>query len=128
MRNVPDGLAVMFSLPIGCGRTPAISQFETTQPMATSVDFQHRHVDELALAASLAAKQRGGDRVGRGDAAHRVGDRIADAQRRRLRVAGDAHHAGQPLDDLVVGRIEPQRPVLAEARDRAIDQVGLDAP
>ena len=47
--------------------------------------LQHRHVDELALAGALAAKQRGADRVGRGDAAHRVGDRIADAQRRRLR-------------------------------------------
>ncbi len=38
VRNAPDGLAVMFSLPSGCGRTPAISQFDTTQPIATSVD------------------------------------------------------------------------------------------
>ena len=38
VRNVPDGLAVMFSLPIGSALTPAISQFETAQPMATSVD------------------------------------------------------------------------------------------
>ena len=38
VRNVPEGLAVMFSLPSGCGRTPAISQLETTQPIATSVD------------------------------------------------------------------------------------------
>ena len=35
VRNVPEGLAVMFSLPMGCGFTPAISQLETAQPMAT---------------------------------------------------------------------------------------------
>src|SRR6266508_976665 len=34
--NVPEGLAVMFSFPMGCGFTPATSQFETAQPMATS--------------------------------------------------------------------------------------------
>ena len=28
----------MFSLPSACGRTPAISQFDTTQAMATMVD------------------------------------------------------------------------------------------
>ena len=37
VRNAPDGAALMFSLPIGVGRTPAISQFETAQPIATSV-------------------------------------------------------------------------------------------
>ena len=35
---LPDGLAVMFSLPMGSGFTPAISQFETAHPMATSED------------------------------------------------------------------------------------------
>ena len=35
--NAPDGAALTFSLPIGVGRAPAISQFETAQPMATSV-------------------------------------------------------------------------------------------
>ncbi len=37
VRKAPDGAALMFSLPIGTGRTPAISQFETAQPIATSV-------------------------------------------------------------------------------------------
>ena len=36
--NAPDGLAVKFSLPIGTGGWPAISRFETIQPMLTSVE------------------------------------------------------------------------------------------
>ena len=56
----------------------------------------------------------------------RVGDRIADAQRRALGVAGDAHHAGQALDDLVVGGRVAHRAFLAEAGDRAIDQARVD--
>ena len=40
----------------------------------------------------------------------------------RLRGAGDAHHAGQALDDLVVGGGLAHRPGLAEAADRAVDQ------
>ena len=35
--NAPDGAAVMFSLPIGVGWMPAISQFDTAQPIVTSV-------------------------------------------------------------------------------------------
>jgi len=37
-------------------------------------------------------------------------------------IAGDAHHPGHALDDLVVGREVSQRAVLAEAGDRAVDQ------
>jgi len=87
--------------------------------------FQHGDVDEFPLPRPLAANERRGNGEGGGHAAHRIGDRIADPQWRRLRVAGDAHHPAQPLDDLIVGRIEPQRSVLAEAGDRAVDDVIL---
>ena len=52
----------------------------------------------------------------------RVADREADPQRRGLRRAGDAHHAGQALDDLVVGGRLAHRAGLAEAADRAVDE------
>ena len=88
--------------------------------------FQHGNVDEFPLPRPLAANERRRNGEGGGHAAHRIGDRIADPQWRRLRVAGDAHHPAQPLDDLIVGGIEPQRSVLAEAGDRTVDDVALD--
>ena len=83
MRNVPDGLAVMFSLPIGLGFTPAISQLETAQPIATSVDSSIETSMNSPLPVRAALDEGGGDGEGGGDAAHRVGDRIADAQAAR---------------------------------------------
>src|SRR6266446_4954128 len=115
--NVPDGAAVMFSLPSGCGRTPAISQLETCRPMVTSVASS---MDTSMN--SPAPHQRRRDRKCRGQAADGVGDRIADPQRRGVCVAGHAHDARQPLYDLVIGRIVLERPVLPETRYGAVDK------
>ena len=74
---------------LGTGRTPAISQFETAQPIATSVASSIEFdVDRLARAA--APIERGGDREGRVVPHHRVADRIADAQRRGVRAQANA--------------------------------------
>lgn len=40
-----------------------------------------------------------------------------------MRVAGHAHHAGAPLDDLVVGGCRREWAALPEAADRAVDEV-----
>ncbi|MNL23785.1 hypothetical protein D3C87_1451880 [compost metagenome] len=86
--------------------------------------FQHRHIEEIALGAR-GVRQRRRDGEGRRDAADGVGDRIAHAVRRGFGVAGDAHHARHALDDLVVGGQVRERAVLAEARDRAVDQARI---
>src|SRR3712207_2051518 len=65
--------------------------------------LQHGDVDVAPRPGSARAEEGGGDREGGGQPAHRVGDGVAHAQRRRGRVPGDAHHAGGALDDLVVG-------------------------
>ena len=85
VRNVPDGLAVMFSLPIGAGFTPAISRFETAQPMATREDSSMETSMKLALPGSLAPEQRRRDRKRGGNAAHRVGNGVADPRARIAR-------------------------------------------
>ena len=69
-----------------------------------------------------------GDRKRRGDSAERIRDRIARAQRSTALVAGDTHRTGQALDDLVVGRRIFHRTVLAEPRDRAIDERWIVLP
>src|SRR5689334_16606454 len=85
--------------------------------------FQHRYIDDLALAAALAPVERRRDRKSRRDAAHGVGNRVADAQGCGLAISSHAHHAGQSLHDLIVGRIELEWTVLAKSGDCAIDQV-----
>src|SRR5262245_27349862 len=85
--------------------------------------LQHRDIDELALAAALAPKQRRSDCKSSRDASHGVGHRIADPQRRRLLISGYAHDAREALNDLVVGGVELERTVLAETGNRTIDQV-----
>src|SRR5262249_4481424 len=126
VRNVPDGLAVMFSLPMGCGFTSAMSQFDTAQPIATSEASSMETSMNSPSPRALASNERRGNRESRRHSAHRVGDRIADPQWRRLRVASDAHHSAQSLDDLVVGGIGLERSILAETGDRAVDDVVLD--
>ena len=109
-------------------RTPAISQFDTAQPMATRVDSS---IDTSMCSPSPLRSRRNSAaamRKRRRDAAHGVGDRIADPQRRGRLVAGHAHDAREALDDLVVGRVELERTVLPEPGDRAIDDVMLDLP
>jgi hypothetical protein len=90
--------------------------------MVASVDSS---IDTSALPRALRAEQAGGDGQRRRDAAHRIADRVTHAQRRRCVVAGDAHHAGNALDDLVVCRSAAKRAILAEARDGAVDKTRI---
>ena len=124
--KAPDGAAVKLSLPWAFGSTPAIRKFETDPAHRGERRVEHRHVDEGALARRVAPHQRAADRERSGHAGERVGDRIADPQRRALARAGDAHHPGQALDDLVVGRGGIHRAFLTEPRDRAIDETRVD--
>ena len=68
--------------------------------------------------------------IGRVHAGHQVGDRDARllraAARLAVALAGDAHEAADALDDEVVARALRVRAGLAEARHRAIDEIGLD--
>ncbi len=86
--------------------------------------FEHRHVDETAL-GTLPVDERRRNRKRCGDAADRVGNRIADAQGCRLRAAGDAHYARHALDDLVICRQVSERAILAEAGNGAVDEARI---
>jgi hypothetical protein len=68
-------------------------------------------IETSMKAAALGRVQRGADRHRGGQPAHRVGQRIADAQRRAVGVAGDRHHPRRALHDLVIGRAVAQGPV-----------------
>jgi hypothetical protein len=87
--------------------------------------LQHGDVDALALPRAGAPHQRRSYGKRRRQSADGVGDGIADPQRRARGVAGDAHDAGEALHDLVIGRIVPQRSVLPEAGNGAVDEAGL---
>ena len=78
----------------------------------------------LAAAVALAPQQRRRYRLGGGQGGQLVGQHGAHQARARVVVAG--LHRGQPgqrLDDGIVGRLGGVGPVLAEAADRAIDDV-----
>ena len=83
--NVPDGAAVKFSLPIGCGSTLPLRWLETTQPIAARVDFEQRDIDLPPAPGLPLLDQSGRDRKGCGETCDGVGDRKAGAQGRRVR-------------------------------------------
>ena len=102
--NVPDGAAVKFSLPIGCGSTPAFRWLDTTQPIAASVassiDTSMRAPSPgVALLAPARPRSRNAAVM------PAIVSEIGKPVRRGAvcGVAGDAHHAREALDDLVVG-------------------------
>ena len=84
--------------------------------------FQHVHVDATRPAAAFALEQRAENAVAGVDSGHVVGDRGAGD----LRVVGVEKHAGdagQRLGHRIVGGPVAIRAVLAEAGDRAVDQL-----
>ncbi len=91
---------------------------------------QQRHVDVLAHAAARAFVQRGQDAHGGIHAGHQVGHGDAGllrtAARQVVAFAGDAHQAAHALDHEVVAGAAGVRAGLAEARDGAVDQAGVD--
>ena len=84
---------------------------------------QHRHINVLAAAAGGALKQRRGDGECGLDSAAVVQHRRADFHRRGGGVAGRCHQAGIRLNYIVVSGARGMRAVLAEAGQRAINQV-----
>ena len=87
---------------------------------------QQGHVDELALARALSVEEGRHHGEGRVQATHRVTDREAGPERIQSLVAIHRHLARQPLDDLVVGGLQGVGPRLTEARDGAVDQLGIE--
>ena len=73
--------------------------------------FEHRDVEVAPDALSFASNERGADSDRGDEAAQRVTDREADAQGVLRGRAGHVRHAGETLDDLVVGRSLSQGPV-----------------
>ena len=87
--------------------------------------LQHRHVDGLAAAGPLLDAEREHDAVGRVHPRRHVGDGDAAAHAVPARLAGDADHPALGLQDQVERGAVAVRPVLAEARDGAVDDAGV---
>ena len=87
---------------------------------------QHRHVDALAAAGPLALEQRRRQREGADHAGRVIDRRRAELDRVDVLGAGHRHDAGGGLDDVVVGGLLAARAVLAEGRERRVDQARID--
>ena len=90
-----------------------------------SAESIRQHIDHLALAGAVAVMQRGqraDRRVQRGIA---VDDRGGGAERLPDRLAGQGHQPAHRLAQRIEGRAVAIGAVLAEARDRAEDDVRL---
>ncbi len=126
-RNAPDGrggevvVAVRPRLDVGdqeVGHRPAHRRERRVE---------HRDVDEGPLAASASRRTSALAMANAAVIPARVSATGKPLRKRRaLGGAGHAHHSRQALDDLVVGRRAFHRPLLAEARDRAIDELRID--
>ena len=71
---------------------------------------------------TLACEERRRDALRGEHARHDIGDRDAEAERRAIGSARDAHQPAFGLHDGVVARLGASRSGLPEARDRAIDE------
>ena len=87
--------------------------------------LEHRDLDLLAGARPLAGEERQHHPVRGHRARGEIGDRVADLHRRPVGKPGEVHDARLALDDQVVARPARLRPRLAEARDRAVDEPGI---
>jgi hypothetical protein len=91
--------------------------------------LEHRHLDHLALAAAFAVQQRGQQGIG----GHQADTLVGDPARRILRPAlrcglrSQRGHAAAGLDQVVERGAFRIGPILAEADQGAIDELGVDA-
>src|SRR5207249_3092491 len=88
--------------------------------------LEERRVDELAAPGETPGPQRGEDPDDGEEPGAEVGDRHADLHGRAVVAAGRAHDAAHALRDQVVAAAIRVRARPTEARDRAIDQPGID--
>jgi hypothetical protein len=58
-------------------------------------------------------------------AGEHVGGLQISRPRRRVGLLLEMHDAGHRVDDVMEGRLQPQRAALTEAGDRAVDEIGL---
>ena len=77
-------------------------------------------------AGALALEQRRREREGAGHAGRVVDHRRAELHRMHVLGAGHRHDAGGRLDHVVVGGLAAARALLAERRERGIDQPRID--
>ncbi len=121
---------------VGVRIAPALGRLAAVEVIAAHVGqhrhlrVEQRHVDVLAFAGAVAVGQRGQHGDGGVHAGHQVGQRHAGLLRAAagqvVALAGHRHQAAHALDQEVVAGAVRVRPVLAEAGDRAVDQVGLE--
>ena len=88
--------------------------------------LDQRGVNPLALLGALAVIEREDDRLGEQQARGQVGDRNADPHRPAAGLAGDRHQPAHALGDLVDSGPRRIGAGLAEAGDRAVDDLGID--
>ena len=87
--------------------------------------FEHGDVDLLAFAGFFFHAQREHDAVGRVKTRRHVGDRHASARAAAAFITRDTDHAAFGLQDKVERRAVAVRAVLAETRDRAVNDAGV---
>ena len=88
--------------------------------------FEQRHLHPLPQSAAVALAQCEEDADRQLVAGGHVRHGDAGAHRPLTRLAGDAHHPGDTLDDLVDGTLVARRSGLAVAGDAPVDQAGVD--
>src|SRR5690348_17319440 len=81
-----------------------------------------RHLHELTASRALSLLEREQDRDGRIHAGREIDDGHADANRRTIRLAVEAHEARHRLYHGIVAGIAAERAIGAEARDAAMDE------
>ncbi len=108
------------------GGQAAIDVSGQHRPHAGDGAIEHADVDRLRFSGAVALAQGGEDGDGRRETGQVVDKRRPGSAWRRLWRSGDRHDPGHRLDDVIVGRARRHRPVLAEARDRAVDDAGID--
>ena len=90
---------------------------------------EQRHVDRLAFAGVRLMDERRLDGDGRVEAGDKIGDGDAHfhgfGARRSVGLAGDAHQSAHALDEIIVAGFVLVRTVMAEARERAIDEARI---
>src|SRR5712692_1772394 len=88
--------------------------------------LEHRDIEAGALPRARAAKERAQDGGGRVGGGQHVGGLEVRGPRIRLVSLLEVHESGDGVGDVREGGAEPPRAALAESRDRAIDDAGLD--
>jgi hypothetical protein len=91
------------------------------------LDVQQRDVDVAAASGLFALGERRENADHRIDAAEDIGERDADPHRLAIRRSRNRHDPAHALDQQIIAGAMRIGPVLAKARDRAVDKTGVEA-